>query len=71
LPDPQKGERLVLVTTSAAATWDALLKAARERGIAELMLPRKILYRTRLPRLGTGKIDYSAVQSFAQSELAA
>ncbi|MBX5455137.1 MAG: AMP-binding protein, partial [Acidobacteriia bacterium] len=71
LPDPQKGERLVLITTSTTATWDALLKAARERGIAEIMLPRTILYRARLPRLGTGKIDYSAVQSFAQSELVA
>ncbi len=62
IPDPRKGEQLVLVTTQADADRRALLARGRERGIAELTIPRTVLITDRIPLLGTGKTDYPAVQ---------
>jgi acyl-[acyl-carrier-protein]-phospholipid O-acyltransferase/long-chain-fatty-acid--[acyl-carrier-protein] ligase len=62
LPDAGKGERLVLATSCAAAKTDALLDAARTQGIADIMVPRRIRHLDQLPRLGSGKVDYPAVQ---------
>ena len=62
LPDPRKGERIVLVTTDQSLERDTLLKAAREGGINELMLPAEVIHRPELPLLGTGKTDYPSVQ---------
>ncbi len=71
LPDPRKGERIVLVTTDQSLERDTLLKAARERGINELMLPAEVLHRPDLPVLGTGKTDYPSVQKIVTGYLAA
>ena len=68
LPDPRRGERLVLVTSHVAATQEPLLEAARAQSIPEIMVPRTIVYLERLPRLGTGKIDYPAVRRLAEAE---
>ena len=43
LPDPRKGERLVLMTTEAAPTREALLKHARAIGATELSVPSVLL----------------------------
>lgn len=67
LPDPRKGERLLLVTTQRDAAPRALLAAARERGAAEIMLPRDVMVVDRMPLLGTGKVDYPAVQKLAEA----
>jgi acyl-[acyl-carrier-protein]-phospholipid O-acyltransferase/long-chain-fatty-acid--[acyl-carrier-protein] ligase len=71
LPDPRKGERIVLVTTDQSLERDTLLKAARERGLNELMLPAEVLHRPDLPLLGTGKTDYPSVQKIVTGYLAA
>ena len=65
LPDARKGERLVLVTTRSDAAPRAMLARAREGGIAEIMVPRAVMVVPKLPLLGTGKIDYPAVQALA------
>jgi len=39
-----------------------LLKHARDAGISELMVPRKIKQVASLPLLGSGKTDYAAIQ---------
>ena len=62
LPDARKGEQLLLLTTRAGAEAAELLAAARARGIAEIMLPRRIVTIEKMPLLGSGKIDYPAVQ---------
>jgi acyl-[acyl-carrier-protein]-phospholipid O-acyltransferase/long-chain-fatty-acid--[acyl-carrier-protein] ligase len=67
VPDARKGERLVLVTTQPNAAPGKLLAAARDRGIAEIMVPREVLVIDRLPLLGTGKTDYPAVQKLAEA----
>ncbi|MBP2228712.1 acyl-[acyl-carrier-protein]-phospholipid O-acyltransferase/long-chain-fatty-acid--[acyl-carrier-protein] ligase [Azospirillum agricola] len=65
LPDARRGERIVLVTTSAALTRDALAAAARGRGAPEIAVPRDVLRLDAIPLLGTGKTDYPAVARFA------
>ncbi|TFH49757.1 MAG: acyl-[ACP]--phospholipid O-acyltransferase, partial [Lysobacterales bacterium] len=65
LPDPRKGERLVLVTDFADARRDALMAYARGNGIAELSIPRSIVKVARMPLLGTGKMDYVSIMSLA------
>ena len=71
IPDPRKGEALVLVTTQGDATARTLLTFARERGIGEIMIPRIILPIAKLPLLGSGKVNYPAVQALVlQTRLA-
>jgi acyl-[acyl-carrier-protein]-phospholipid O-acyltransferase/long-chain-fatty-acid--[acyl-carrier-protein] ligase len=66
LPDPRMGEELVLVTERPDADRGALLESARENGLSELMVPRMIVVRDRIPLLGTGKTDYVAVRAIAE-----
>ena len=53
----------MLVTTQSDAAPRAMLARARERRIAEIMVPRDVLVVAKLPLLGTGKVDYPAVQA--------
>jgi acyl-[acyl-carrier-protein]-phospholipid O-acyltransferase / long-chain-fatty-acid--[acyl-carrier-protein] ligase len=71
LPNARKGERLVLITTDPALKRDVLVRHARARGAAELMVPAEILLVAGLPLLGTGKPDYVAATAFAKEKLAA
>jgi acyl-[acyl-carrier-protein]-phospholipid O-acyltransferase/long-chain-fatty-acid--[acyl-carrier-protein] ligase len=65
LPDPKKGERLVLVTTRADADRDALMRHARAHGLSDLAIPASILVVDNLPVLGAGKTDYPATTALA------
>lgn len=60
LPDPRKGERLVLVTASDLTASD-LLAGARARGMAEIAVPREVVRVGAVPLLPTGKVDHPAV----------
>ena len=62
VPDPRKGERLVLVSTRANADMNALLAHARDRGVPEIMVPRTLLSVPSMPLLATGKVDYPEVE---------
>ncbi|MBV9736491.1 MAG: acyl-[ACP]--phospholipid O-acyltransferase [Acidisphaera sp.] len=67
VPDPRKGERLVLLTTRADADLRPLLARARARQIPEIMVPRVVTPVAALPLLGTGKIDYPAVERMVEA----
>ena len=67
MPDPRRGERLLLVTTRRNAATSDLLRHAKSRGFPELAVPRIVLTRADIPLLGTGKIDYPAVQDWVRS----
>lgn len=59
LPDAQKGEQLVLATEYGTAARQPLLTAAKQTGMTELCVPRRIHVMKPLPLLGAGKVDYA------------
>ena len=69
LPDPKKGERLILVTDRRDATTEALVAYAQKIGAPELAVPRRIIKVPEIPVLGTGKTDYPAIQRIVDTEL--
>ncbi len=66
-PDPGRGEAIVLYTTDADLSRERLAAAARQLGLPEIALPRRIIHRESLPLLGTGKVDYRRLRGEAQS----
>src|SRR5690606_32853759 len=66
VPDSQKGEQLVLLTTRAHAARTELQAQAKADGLGELHVPRRIVAVARLPLLGSGKIDYAAARRLAE-----
>jgi acyl-[acyl-carrier-protein]-phospholipid O-acyltransferase/long-chain-fatty-acid--[acyl-carrier-protein] ligase len=69
LPDPKKGERLILVTDKREADAAPLLAHAKTIGAPEIAVPRKIIRVLEIPVLGTGKTDYVAVQRMVDAEI--
>jgi len=67
LPDPKKGEQIILVSDMASADRLALLAHAQQQGYPELWVPRAILVTPSIPILGSGKIDAVATQELARS----
>jgi acyl-[acyl-carrier-protein]-phospholipid O-acyltransferase / long-chain-fatty-acid--[acyl-carrier-protein] ligase len=57
------------VTSCMSAVLDTLLQAANSQGVPGIMVPRRILKLPRLPRLGSGKINYPAVQLLVEDSL--
>ena len=70
LPDPRRGEALVLVTEQENARRAELLAHAQARGVPEIFVPRTILFTKKLPLLGSGKTDYPAVKALAEQKAA-
>ena len=60
-PDEAKGERLVLVTDDPQLSKQQVAQAIRQAGLSELSIPKTLVVVDRIPLLGTGKIDYAAV----------
>ena len=67
LPDPKKGEQLVLVTSRRDPRRDELAAFARGEGIAEIAVPRTLIPVLEVPVLGTGKVDYAKVRALAEA----
>jgi acyl-[acyl-carrier-protein]-phospholipid O-acyltransferase/long-chain-fatty-acid--[acyl-carrier-protein] ligase len=65
-PDGTRGEAIVLFTTDAALTREALSASAKLLGIPEIAVPRKIQRVDALPLLGTGKMDYVSLKKMAE-----
>lgn len=63
--DQRKGEKLVLVTTGQQADRKTLQDYIIDQGGAELMVPRDIIPVTEIPLLGSGKLNYPAIQKIA------
>ncbi len=69
LPDPKKGERLILVTDRQGAEAGPLVEHAKAIGAPEIAVPRRIIRVPEIPVLGTGKTDYVAIQRMVDAEL--
>jgi acyl-[acyl-carrier-protein]-phospholipid O-acyltransferase / long-chain-fatty-acid--[acyl-carrier-protein] ligase len=68
IPDPRKGEQLVLVTDKPDADKASLLTQARAEGFPELWVPKAIMVVGSIPVLGSGKVDFpAAVAMVSQS----
>jgi acyl-[acyl-carrier-protein]-phospholipid O-acyltransferase/long-chain-fatty-acid--[acyl-carrier-protein] ligase len=65
LPDPRKGEQIVLVTDKPDVDRDALLAFAQHQGFPELWVPKATLVAS-IPVLGSGKTDYVAAVEMAR-----
>ncbi|MDR1012084.1 MAG: MFS transporter [Opitutaceae bacterium] len=58
---PQKGEEIVLLTDRENPQRSELIARAKEKGIAELTVPRVVIERE-IPVLGSGKPDYVTLE---------
>lgn len=62
-PDDRKGEQLVFFTDNPKAEQSEIIAYFRDRGLAEIYIPRKITILATMPLLGSGKIDYMTLKS--------
>ncbi len=69
IPDPRKGEQLICITTHEDMIKSDLSKYASRNGFHELSVPKTILKIDKIPLLGSGKTDYTAIQNFVKEQL--
>ena len=70
VPDPRKGEKLVLVTERRGAKRADFQAFAKAKGAADLMVPGEVLVVDKVPVLGSGKLDYVGVAALVRETLA-
>jgi acyl-[acyl-carrier-protein]-phospholipid O-acyltransferase / long-chain-fatty-acid--[acyl-carrier-protein] ligase len=70
VPDPRKGERLILVSEKQGAKRADLQAFAKSKGASDLMIPSDILVVDKMPVLGTGKLDYIGVTNLVREQVA-
>ena len=64
--DSTRGERITLYVSGDTLNREAVMKAARAQGASELAIPREIVQIEALPLLGSGKVDYPALEKIAK-----
>jgi acyl-[acyl-carrier-protein]-phospholipid O-acyltransferase/long-chain-fatty-acid--[acyl-carrier-protein] ligase len=69
LPDPKRGEMIVLLTDHPKPKRQELMAWAQSHGVPEISVPKKIIPVDEIPVLGTGKLDYVAVTKMAKKAL--
>jgi acyl-[acyl-carrier-protein]-phospholipid O-acyltransferase / long-chain-fatty-acid--[acyl-carrier-protein] ligase len=69
VPDPRKGEKLVLITQKLGAKRADFQTFAKSKGAADLMTPADIHVVGKVPVLGSGKLDYAGVTQLVQEVL--
>jgi len=65
-PDERKGEMIVLVTNHKSAELGDLIAHFKNRGMAEIGLPRKIIILDSLPVMNSGKVDYQGIKGMVE-----
>jgi acyl-[acyl-carrier-protein]-phospholipid O-acyltransferase / long-chain-fatty-acid--[acyl-carrier-protein] ligase len=70
LPDPKRGEQLVLITTAQHLERKQIAEGLKHQGASDLMIPRLILHLESLPLIGSGKTDYVALGRIVKEKLA-
>lgn len=71
VPDPRKGEKLLVLHTPLPISVDELWNGLKQRGIPPLWLPAKSAFIEieELPVLGTGKLDLKRVKAMAMEHV--
>ncbi|HEY2136473.1 MAG TPA: acyl-[ACP]--phospholipid O-acyltransferase [Xanthobacteraceae bacterium] len=69
VPDPRKGERIIMVTTKKDPVRSDLMQFARSRGASEMMVPSEVVIVEKMPLLGSGKIDHVALQQLVMERV--
>jgi len=70
VPDPRRGEQIILLTDYPDAKRADLMRWAQTHGVPEISVPKKVISVTTVPILGTGKLDYVAVTNMAKAAVA-
>jgi acyl-[acyl-carrier-protein]-phospholipid O-acyltransferase/long-chain-fatty-acid--[acyl-carrier-protein] ligase len=70
VPDPSKGEQLVLLSARDEITVDSLRAKLAEAGVPNLWVPRTVIRVEKIPVLGTGKLDLKACKELAGKAVA-
>jgi len=68
IPDPKKGEQIILITNCPDITKEEMIKAFKAAGVTELGLPSRVIVTDEPPILGTGKFDYVTAKEMALKE---
>ena len=66
IANERRGETIILFTEDQGLKREQLLATARREGHAEVAVARTVSYLQKLPRLGSGKIDYLQLRQIAQ-----
>jgi acyl-[acyl-carrier-protein]-phospholipid O-acyltransferase/long-chain-fatty-acid--[acyl-carrier-protein] ligase len=64
--DHRRGETILLYTEDSQLRREQLMAAARQAGLPEVAVPRSVIAVDKLPRLGSGKVDYVALKGIAE-----
>jgi acyl-[acyl-carrier-protein]-phospholipid O-acyltransferase/long-chain-fatty-acid--[acyl-carrier-protein] ligase len=67
IPDKNKGEAVIVLTTDKELTKQMLIGVAKQLGYPELAVPAKIMIVEAVPVLGTGKTDYVGLKKLYES----
>ena len=71
IPDPKKGEQLVLITTAEGLDRKRIADGLKQAGAGDLMIPKNIITMKELPILGSGKTDYVTLNRMALEKIKA
>ncbi len=69
VPDPSRGEQIVLATTCAAADPSRMKAWALSHGVSPLAVPKRVAFVPEIPVLGTGKTNYGEVKRLLALQL--
>jgi len=68
VPDPKKGEQLVLYTTRPNTVFNEIGAEFKKQGLSELFVPKKIKILEQMYLMGNGKVDYVTIGEMAKEE---
>jgi acyl-[acyl-carrier-protein]-phospholipid O-acyltransferase/long-chain-fatty-acid--[acyl-carrier-protein] ligase len=68
VPDPKKGEQLVLYTTRPNTVFNEIGAEFKKQGLSELFIPKKIKVIEQMYLMGNGKTDYVTIGELAKEE---
>ncbi|MFN7921395.1 MAG: AMP-binding protein [Bryobacteraceae bacterium] len=64
----KRGEVILLYTEDRELKREHLLATARQGGLPEVAIPRMVVQIDKLPRLGSGKVDYVRLKEMARTD---